>query len=92
MNIKDFLGKMNYNLESRQTTKQSNLAEIQKMLIELALKSSDMTNEKLNTFKANLFSNPASLEKGVSYPCIENTELYFNEMVKSRELMVNRTL
>lgn len=92
MNIKDFLGKMNYNLESRQLTKQSNLAEIQKMLIELALKNSNMSNEELNTFKANLFSNSASLEKGVSYPGIENTEVYFSEMIKNRELMVNKTL
>lgn len=85
MNIRKFLDMTNYNL-SRNSTHKSNLGEIQKSLTDLFFQNPNLTDEQINNFKANLFSNSDVFDKNIDYSSVNSVDNHFNqrlEMYKS---------
>lgn len=84
MDIKNLLDVMNYNL-SRSSRGVSDLGHIQRLLIDLFLLQ-PKSKEQVDSFEANLFSNPATLSRNINYGSIIGIDEYFKNRCADNSL------
>lgn len=89
-NLKNVLGLMEHNYQFRKTSKRSNLAGIQKILIKDFVAKDDISKEQLENFETSLFSdpnmfaNPQAVAKiKYEYPGLENVGKLFKVLSKN---------
>ena len=88
MNIVELMDMMNYNL-SRENGK-SMLGDIQKEIINLYFKNSNLDESRISSFEANLYSNPAVFKSNTDYSGIKDVKMYFDE--KKQEFLNSKQL
>lgn len=79
MKIRDLVDSMDYNL-SRSSRGESNLGNIEKLLIDLFFQK-PKTDEQIKNFKANLFSNPNMFGNSIKYESVKGVDAYFGQQL-----------
>ena len=79
--IIDLCNTMDYNL-SREKTGESRLADIQMALTNLFFKKTNLTQEEIETFAANLYTNPQMFNQSIKYNGLDQVANNFTQKLE----------